>query len=152
MGPAPVFFFFFFFFFFFSPCVCLHHSLFYLIDVPLSPSSFIFISLCGALVVLVLVFLSKLSCTAYMVAFLALRVLYVVVLCLFRFCFLAFPPESLPGDDVLCRLRSRPRFCLLSSLSVCFFLFSPTVFVPGLWCNFLYLVTTADFVADQLIM
>ena len=29
--------------------------------------------------------------------------------------------------------------------------FSPTVFVPALfWCNFLYLVTTAGFVADQL--
>ena len=31
----------------------------------------------------------------------------------------------------------------------CFVLF-PTVFVPDLfWCNFLYLVTTARFVADQ---
>ena len=29
----------------------------------------------------------------------------------------------------------------------------PTVFVPDLfWCNFLYLVTTVGFVADQLIM
>ena len=47
-------------------------------------------------------------------------------------------------------------FCLLSSVFVyfvlfCFVLFSPTVFVPGLfWCNFLYLVTTAGFVADRL--
>ena len=33
------------------------------------------------------------------------------------------------------------------------FCFSPTVIVPGLfWCNFLYLVTTAGFVADQLII
>ena len=61
------------------------------------------------------------------------------------------PPESLPGDDVLCRLLPRPL------PSVCFlffsFLFRPTVFVPNLfWCNFLYLVTTAGFVADQLIM
>ena len=40
-------------------------------------------------------------------------------------------------------------FCLLSFL---FFSFS-TVFVPNLfWCDFLYLVTTAGFVADQLIM
>ena len=35
----------------------------------------------------------------------------------------------------------------------CFVLFFPTVFVPDLfWCNFLYLVTTAGFVAGQLIM
>ena len=40
-------------------------------------------------------------------------------------------------------------FCLLSFL---FFSF-PTVFAPNLvWCNFLYLVTTAGLVADQLIM
>ena len=33
------------------------------------------------------------------------------------------------------------------------YFFFPTVFVPDLfWCNFLYLVTTAGFVADQLIM
>ena len=63
------------------------------------------------------------------------------------FLFLGFsPPESRPGDDVLCRLLSRPL------PSVCFLFFSfPTVFVPNLfWCNFLYLVTTAGFVADQL--
>ena len=68
-----------------SLCACLP-SFFYLIWLlPPSPSFFIFISLCGALVVLVLVFLSGLSCTAYMVTFLALRVFYVVVLCLFCF-------------------------------------------------------------------
>ena len=68
---------------------------------------------------------------------------------LFRFLFLGFsPPESLSGDDVLCRLLPRPL------PSVCFFFFFfPTVFVPDLfWCNFLYLVTKAEFVADQLIM
>ena len=84
----------------------------------------------------------------YMVAFLALRILYVVALVCFVL-FLGFsPPESLPGDDVLCRLLSRPL------PSVCFIFFSfPTVFVPNLfWCYFLYLVTTAGFVADQLIM
>ena len=77
---------------------------------PPFPSSFIFISLCGALVVLVVAFLSGLSCTAYMVAFLALRVFYAVVLCSlsFVFRFMVIPPESLPGDDVLCRLLSRP--------------------------------------------
>ena len=68
-----------------------------------------------------------------MVAFHGLRVLlYVVVLCLYRFCFLIFPPEPLTGDDVLCRLLSRPlpSVCFLPSLFV-LFCFSPTVFVPG---------------------
>ena len=105
--------------------LCLFTSFLYLIRL-LSPfpSPFNLSSLCGALVVIVLDFLSGLSCTAYMVAFLALRVLYKVV------------PESLPGDDVLCRLLSRPL------PSVCLFF----------WWNFLYLVTTAaGFVASQLI-
>ena len=49
------------------------------------------------------------------------------------------------------------RFLLSAFFAVClsyFVLFCfPTVFVPDLfWCNFLYLVTTAGFVADQLIM
>ena len=55
----------------------------------------------------------------YMVAFLALRILYVVALVCFCFCSLVFSPcESLPGKDVLCRLLPRP----LSS--VCFLFFS----------------------------
>ena len=93
----------------------------------------------------------------YMVAFLALRILYVVALLLLFFfvVFVVFvvvvffsPSESLPGKDVLCRLLPRPL------PSVCFLFFSfPTVFAPNLfWCNFLYLVTTTGFVADQLIM
>ena len=88
----------------------------------------------------------------YMVAFLALRILYVVALVCFLFLSLVFfsPSESLPGKDVLCRLLPRPL------PSVCFILFYfifPTVFAPNLfWCNFLYLVTTAGFVTDQLIM
>ena len=134
------------------PCSCLPLSLFDLIAV--LPSLLLhFVSLCGALVVFVIVFLSGLSCTAYMVAFLALRVSYGVVLGLFRFCFLAFPLEFLPGDDVLCRLLSRPlpSVCFLPCLFVLFCF--PTVFVLDFfWCNFLYLVTTAGFVADQLIM
>ena len=46
------------------------------------------------------------------------------------------------------------RFLLSAFFPVClsYFVF-PTVFVPDLfWCKFLYLVTTAGFVADQLIM
>ena len=91
----------------------------------------------------------------YMVAFLALYVLYVVALVYFSFVSWFFPPESLPGDVVLCRLLSRPlpSVCFLPCLLVLFVLFFPTVFALNLfWCNLLYLVTTAGFVADQLIM
>ena len=92
----------------------------------------------------------------YMVAFLALRVLYVVALVYFAVVPWFSPPESLPGDDVLCWLLSRPlpSVCFLPCLFVLFcFVFSPTVFVPDLvWCKFLYLVTTAGFLADQFIM
>ena len=55
----------------------------------------------------------------YMVAFIALRILYVVALVCFCFCSLFFfPSESLPGKDVLCRLLPRPL------PSVCFLFFS----------------------------
>ena len=55
----------------------------------------------------------------YMVAFLALRILYVVALVCFCFCSLVFSPsEFLPGKDVLCRLLPRPL------PSVCFLFFS----------------------------
>ena len=58
----------------------------------------------------------------YMVAFLALRILYVVALVCFLFFvpffFFFFPSESLPGKDVLCRLLPRPL------PSVCFLSFS----------------------------
>ena len=96
------------------------------------------------------VFLSGLSCTTYICIWLPfLPYAYYMWLPWFvSFLFLGFsPPESLPGDDVLCRLLPRPL------PSVCFLFFFPTVLVPHLfWCNFLYLVTTAGFVADQLIM
>ena len=90
----------------------------------------------------------------YMVAFFTLRVLYVAALVYFAFGFCCFPPKSLPGDDILCRLLPRPlpSVCFLRCLFVLFcvvlFIF-PTVFVPDLfWRNFFYLVTTAGFVAD----
>ena len=55
----------------------------------------------------------------YMVAFLALRILYVVALVCFCFCSLVFSPsKSLPGKDVHCRLLPRPL------PSVCFLFFS----------------------------
>ena len=53
----------------------------------------------------------------YMVAFLALRILYVIALVCFVFVPCS-PPESLPGKDVLCRLLPRPL------PSVCFLFFS----------------------------
>ena len=131
------------------PCGCLHLSFFYLIAVPLSLLNFI--PLCGALVVLVLALSSYLGCLALLIYVYGCLSCPAHIICgcpgLFRFLFLAFsPPDYLPGDDVLCRLLPRPL------PSVCFFFF-PTVPVPDLcWCNFLYLVTTAGFVADQLIM
>ena len=75
--------------------------LFDLINVPLS-RSFVFISLCGAFIVLVFIFLSGLSFTDHMVASLAqLATEDGVIVCAF-----VFFSESLPGDDVLCRLLS----------------------------------------------
>ena len=48
------------------------------------------------------------------------------------------------------------RFLLSAFFPVClsyFVLFLPTVFAPDFFlCNFLYLVTTAGFVADELII
>ena len=112
------------------PYVCLPLSLFYLIAVPL-PLLLHFIPLCGALFVLVLPICVVLHCLhMYMVAFLALRVLYVVALVYFAFVSCFFPPESLPGDDVLCRLllRPLPSVCFLSCLFVIFcFVFSDRV-------------------------
>ena len=56
----------------------------------------------------------------YMVAFLALRISYVVALVYFCFCSLVFSPsESLPGKDALCRLLPRP----LPSVCFLFFFF-----------------------------
>ena len=40
---------------------------------------------------------------------------------LFVFCLLVFAPESLPGDDVLCRLLSRARILLSAFFPVCLF-------------------------------
>ena len=89
-----------------------------------------------------------------MVAFLALRVLlYVVALVYFRFCFFVF---SLLNPFLAMMSFAgyfHARFLLSAFFPVClsyyFVLFFPTVFVPDLfWCNFLYLVATAGFVAD----
>ena len=67
---------------------------------------------------------------------------------LFRFCSLVFPLLN----PFLAMMSSVGYFHARFLLSA-FFPFFPTVFVPDLfWCNFLYLVTTAGFVADQLIM
>ena len=56
----------------------------------------------------------------YMVALLALRILYVAALVCFCFCSLVFSPsESLPGKYVLCRLLPRP----LPSVCLLFFSF-----------------------------
>ena len=126
-------------FYVFLPAIYGAYSLLDLVAVPPLPFHF---AVC-ALVVLALASMSGLSCTAHMVAFLALICDWFISLLP-----LSFPPESLPGDDVLSRLLLRPfpSACFLPCLFILFFVHDM------LWCNFLYLVTTAGLIADQLIM
>ena len=85
----------------------------------------------------------------YMVAFLALRILYVVALVCFVFVPWFFPLLN----PSLAKMSSAGYFHARFLLSAFLFFSFPTVFAPNLfWCNFLYLVTTAGFVTDQLIM
>ena len=77
-----------------------------------------------------------------MVAF-CLFLLFVLVFLVDSFFFVSY--VSVSGDDVLYWLH----FCTLTS--VCFFLFFFSEIVPGLiWFGSVDLVTTAGFVADQL--
>ena len=65
------------------------------------------------------------------------------------FLFLGFPLLN----PFLAIMSSAGYFHARFSFRLFFSFFFPTVFVPDLfWCNFLCLVTTAGFVADQLIM
>ena len=114
MGSSPVFFFLSFVFRQLTrrdapPCVCLPLSLFDLIAVPLSLLLH-FIPLCGTLVILVLALSSYLGCLALLIWLPFLPYAYYMWLPWFISpLFLGFfPPESLPGDDVLSRLLSRP--------------------------------------------
>ena len=113
--------------------------LFPLIAVSFSPSVF-FISLSVASVALTLVFMSV-GCIPPFIGLPSLRFyavgssLFLLSVC-FCLCFLFY------RDDVLCWLLPCPSF------SVCFPCVSP---IPGLiWFGSVYLVTTAGFVADQL--
>ena len=90
-----------------------------------------------------------------MVAFLALlRVLHVVALVYFRFFLFLFFSLLNPFLAMMSFAGYfLARFLMSAFFPVClsyyFVLFFPTVFVPDLFrCNFLYLVTTAGFVAD----
>ena len=124
-----------------SPCcVCLPHS--FILTWLLSPFPSSFFSLCGPFVVLVLDFLTDLDGLALLLWLPYFRsltrrtfffpLLYVVILCfaLFVFCFLVFSSESLPGDDVLCRLLSRPlpSVCFLPCLFLLFCFLLPCSF------------------------
>ena len=108
-------------------CVCLPLSLLDLIAAPLS-LLLDFIPLCGAFVVLVLVLVlsSYLGCLALLIYVYGCLSCPTRIICgcpgLFCFCFLVFPPESLPGDVVLCRLLPRPlaSVCFLPCLFVLF--------------------------------
>ena len=90
----------------------------------------------------------------YMVAFLALRVLYVVSLVYFAFVSWFFPPESLAMMSFAGCFHARFLLSAFFPVYLSYFvLFFPTVFVPDLfWYNFFYLMTKAGFVEGQLIM
>ena len=165
MGPAPVFFFFFFFFWQLTPrdappCVYLPLSLFDLIAVSLSLLNFM--PLCVALVVLVLALSSYLGCLALLIyVCIWLRFLpYAYYMWLPWVISLLFLGFSLLNPFLAMMMsfvgHFHARFLLSAFFPVCLsylVLFFPTMFVPDLfWCNFLYLVTAAGFIADQLIM
>ena len=133
------------------PCGCLPLSLFDLIVGPLSLLLH-FIPLCGTLVVLVLTLSSYLGCLVLLIYVYGCLPCPTHIICgcpgLFRFCSLVFSLLNL----FLAMMSTAGYFHARSLLSA-FFSFFPTLFVPVLfWCSFLYLVTTAGFVADQLIM
>ena len=67
---------------------------------------------------------------------------------LFRFCSLVFPLLN----PFLAMMSSSAGYFHAGFLLSAFFFFSDRVRPDLFWCNFLYLVTTAGFVADQLIM
>ena len=122
--------------------LCLYTSFLYLLCWLLSPFSiYVFISLCDASVALALVFMRGLYSTAYRATFpvfyAVASILFILSDVCFCLCFVFY------RDDVLCWLLS----CPLSS--VCFFpCLSP---ISGfIWFGSVYLVTTARFVADQL--
>ena len=133
------------------PCGCLPLSLFDLIAVRLFLLLY-FIPLCGALVALVLALSSYLGCLALLICVYGCLSCPTHIICgcpgLFRFCSLVFP-----FLNPFLAMMSSAGYFLARFLLSAFFSFFPTVFVPDLfWCNFLYLMTTAGFVADQLIM
>ena len=105
----------------------------------------VFISLCVASVALALIFMPGLYSTAYRATFPAFYAvtssLFLLSVC-FCLCFLFLFLFFVNRDGVLCWLLSCP------PSSVCFPCLSS---IPGLiWFGSVYLVTTAGFVADQL--
>ena len=164
MGPAPVFFFFFFFWQLTPrdapPCVYLPLSLFDLIAVPLSLLLHV-MPLCVALVVLVLALSSYLGCLALLIyVCIWLRFLpyayYMWLPWVISLLFLGFSLLNPFLAKMSFAGYFHVRFLLSDFFPVCLsylVLFFPTMFVPDLfWRNFLYLVTAAGFIADQLIM
>ena len=123
-----------------SVVFCLAPHPFISFDCCLHFSICVFISLCVAPVALALVFMPGLHSTAYRATFSAFYAvassLFLLSVC-FCLCFLLY------RDDVLCWLLPCP-----FSSSVCFPCLSS---ISGLiWFGSVYLVTTAGFVADQL--
>ena len=141
------------------PCGCLPLCLFDLIAVPLS-LLLIFFPLFGTLVVLALALSSYLGCLALLIYVYGCLSFPTRIICgcpgLFRFYSLVFSRLNAFLAMMSFAGYFHARFLLSAFFPVClsyFVLFFPTVFVPDLFCcNFLYLVTAAGFVADQLIM
>ena len=113
-----------------------------------------FIPLCGALVVLVFALSSYLGCLALLIYVYGCLSCPTHVICgchgLFRFCSLVFPFLN----PFLVMMSSAGYFHARFLLSAFFFFlfFSDRVRPRFVLCNFLYLLTTAGFVADHLIM
>ena len=91
------------------------------------------------------------------ILFLALRVLYVVILCLFCFCLSSASRVSLLNRFLATMSFAgyfHIRFLLSAFFPICLFcfVFSDRARSRFVLCNFLYLVTTAGIVADSSIM
>ena len=141
------------------PCVCLPLlSLFDLIAVVPLSLLLHFMSMCGALVVLVFALSSYLGCLALLIYVYGChscptRMIYMWSPWFISLLFLGFSILNPFLAKMSFAGYFHARFLLSAFFPVClsyFVLFFPIMFVPDLfWCNFLYLVNTAGFIADQ---
>ena len=137
-----------------SPWVCLPHSFFYLIAVPLSLLLHFYFAVwrtrcpCLPIWVVLRCLYGCLSCPTRIICGGPLF----ISLCLSFISWFSLLNPFLATMSLQATFTSAS-FCLLFSLFVCFVLFfSDRVRSRFVLCNFLYLVTTAGFIAGQLIM